>query len=217
MKVTSLLLIASLELATTAPAALMNLNYSGSFGPNTTLGGTALGTETPFSIVATFDSASGIDPSPSPGVAVFAASSFTIVLNGQTYTASPSLSLNVLLLDPTSHYNPNNYEAGFYAGDLSAGFNSFYTTAIPTFSALSPTPTVMSGWYENNVTPYTIALEGVTGGLAINDVGTSPFTAEISSVPEPVNVALGVFGVVFAGVAVGRRLRVRARVGPTTP
>ena len=34
---------------------------------------------------------------------------------------------------------------------------------------------------------------------------------QLTAVPEPTNVALGVFGVVFAGVAVGRRLRVRAR------
>jgi hypothetical protein len=31
----------------------------------------------------------------------------------------------------------------------------------------------------------------------------------VSAVPEPINVALGVFGGVFAGVAVVRRLRAR--------
>ncbi len=37
------------------------------------------------------------------------------------------------------------------------------------------------------------------------------WSLQLTAVPEPINVALGVFGVVFAGVAVGRRLRARAR------
>ena len=41
---------------TAAQAGLFNLNYTGSFKSDTTLGGTALGADTPFSMTATFDS-----------------------------------------------------------------------------------------------------------------------------------------------------------------
>jgi len=43
-----------------ADAATLLLNFSGEFGPTTTLGGTALGADTPFTFTASFDSTAGI-------------------------------------------------------------------------------------------------------------------------------------------------------------
>ena len=47
--------------------------------------------------------------------------------------------------------------------------------------------------------------QNITGALQLND-------GEIVPVPEPINVALGIFGVVFAGVAGFRRLRNRCGI-----
>ena len=52
-----------------AEAAMLTLNFSGEFGPTTTLGGTALGANTAFTFAATFDSTMGTTVN--TGVAIF--------------------------------------------------------------------------------------------------------------------------------------------------
>ena len=48
--------------------------------------------------------------------------------------------------------------------------------------------------------PYTFALDGGVGNLVVNDLGSAPFTAEITAaVPEPGQWAM--MGLTFCGVA----------------
>lgn len=56
---------------------------------------------------------------------------------------------------------------------------------------------------------WSLALNLPSGNSVENTLQS--WSLEIGSVPEPINVALGVFGAVFAAVAVGRRLRTKAQ------
>ena len=68
MKRTLFVLTASLGLAVAAPATMLTLNCTGTFGPMTTLGGTVFGADTPFSYHATFDSTTDVYGNPDQGV-----------------------------------------------------------------------------------------------------------------------------------------------------
>lgn len=201
MKLNTLLLTASLGLAVPAPATMMYLNYTGSFGPTTTLGGVPLGAETPFSIKAGFDSAANIFPDPNAtGVGFFSATSFSISLLNATYTAAPAPTLNVGLGNPVVPMG--SYAAGIQdTGD--SGFLSLFSAATPAFSASAPTPSILSGFkttLDLIQAPLIIALDGGAGNLDIKDFGrTSPFTAELTAVPEPGQWAM--MGVTLCGVA----------------
>ena len=201
MKRTLLLLTASLGLAVAAPAEMLTLNYAGSFDPTTTLGGTALGVDTPFSLHATFDSTANLT-SDQPGKGVFPVTSFSLLLGGTAYTAAPQAGLNVLLLDQA--YGWGGYAAGLYIPDGTSGFLTLFSTATPGFTVNALTPTVLSGFMENDSnTPYIITLAGAAGDLAINGVNPDGITADITpytaTVPEPGQWAM--MGLAFVGVA----------------
>ena len=78
MKLTTLILTASLGLATTTPAAILTLHETGVFGPTTTLNGVAFGVDTPFDFHATFDSTT--DLYAVGGAGLFSIGSFFILL-----------------------------------------------------------------------------------------------------------------------------------------
>jgi len=208
MKLNILLLTASLGLAVSAPAALYTLNYTGSFGPTTTLGGTPLGgTSTPFSLHAMFNSADAVFSF--PGIAIYPTTSFSIFLQGHgTYTAAPATALNVLLEDPRIL---GYYVAGITDSGDTTGFTSFYLGALPAFSADAPTASVLVGLNHNNIDGHlTIALDGGAGNLVVNDLGGGPFTAEIAVVPEPGQWAMMGVTLLGAGGFVVRQRRAKA-------
>ena len=169
-----------------APAGgdnMLTLNYSGYFGPTTTLGGTVIPDNTAFSFAATFNAAAPI--SSETGVALFSASSFSIVIGTTSYTASQPADLAVGLFDPRA---VGAYAAGVYTAD---GVHNLtvYSGATPAFQTDNPTATEFSGNVGNVIVGLSglqIALDGVTGGLVINDFGSGVFTANLTtSVPEP--------------------------------
>ena len=51
-----------------AEAANLALDVTGQFGPTTTLNGTPLGTNTPFSFHAVFDPLDNVNPTPAPAI-----------------------------------------------------------------------------------------------------------------------------------------------------
>ena len=61
-------------------AANLALDVTGQLGPTTTLGGTLLGTNTPFSFHAVFDPADNVNPT--PGAGYFRPTEFTIEIAG---------------------------------------------------------------------------------------------------------------------------------------
>lgn len=206
---TSLLCALALLAATASShaAALLTLNYSGTFGPTTTLGGSpfGVGTTTPFSFAATFNPAAPV--SSVPGYAAFTASSFTILIKGTTYTATTPSALTVLLADPRAFPPPTSlYVVALNTGKPTFVLSSFFTGAAPTFYADTPTPTVFSGFDNQQLDEgFQIALDGVFGGLVINDlVGTS--AATLSAVPEPSEWAAISFTVIGLAYAAKRRL-----------
>ncbi len=205
MKINTLILTASLGLAVTAPAAMMNLNYSGSFGPTTTLNGVPLGgSVNPFSLVATFDPAVSFPAGPG---ASFPITDLQIHLLGGNYTAAPAPNLNVGLLN-----QGGRYLAGLFGQGPGSGFGSVFATATPPYSAVAPTPSLLSGYVSSGLGQglYTITLNGGAGDLVVNDLGDSPFTAELTAaVPEPSQWAMMAVTLLGAGGYGLRRWRNR--------
>ena len=190
-------------LTTSARADLMTLNYSGYFGPTSTLGGTAFGVDTAFSLTGIFNTDSLV--SFGTGLSSFTLDSFSMVINGTGYTGSPSAGLFVGLADPRFS---GCYAVGLGTSDLNRSIGSQYSTSTPAFLADSPTSIVFSDYTETNDTGnFQIALTGVDGGLVVNDEGAQNFTASITpaAVPEPSTFALIGLGVI--GLAAYRRKR----------
>jgi len=171
-----------------ACADLLTLDYSGFFGRNTTLGGTAFGSATAFSLAATCNTDSII--SQATGHAEYAVTSFSIVINGTTYTGSPTAGLNISLGDPRWD---SNYFISIDDAAHNEVFFSAFSGATPDFLADTPTTAELTGYkgsdWNNN---YNIALDGVVGGLVFKDLAAAPMTASITttSVPEPSTFAL---------------------------
>ena len=169
-------------LMSSAHAAMVTLNYSGSFDPTSTLGGTAFGADTPFTIHATFDSTQ--DVYPVVGVGIFNIQSLSVQLPSGSYTAQPGGNM-VQLMDLT----------GFWANDVviwssSGSIQSLFSAATPNFSADVPVASALSGafWNLTGSNPYDIVLDGAQGDLVIKGFGAGPFTADITdtaAVPEP--------------------------------
>ena len=180
--------LAALTIAsTTAQAGLFNFNNTGSFGSSTTLGGVALGADTPYSLTATFDDASvGFS-----GFDQFPVTALSLNLTGHgTYTAIPDSNLTVYL----------SSSGGYRAGLINSTAGS---SSNVSFSSSTPSPTIFSNFQGlSDSFPYGISLVGVSGGLSIQSFGATPMTASITAVPEPAEyaavtgLALGVFALV---------------------
>jgi hypothetical protein len=197
--------LAALALTTTAAqASLFDLNYAGSFDSLTTLGGTALGADTPFSITATFDS-SVKDLQRAGHSALYPITALTLSLNGTTYTSSDNSSLTVFLSD--ARYFAN--WAGLYGAsgyDYKSFVSSFDNISNINFDVTASTlsATTFSSSNFNLSYGYSFGLAGVPGGLVISNFGASTVTASVAPtpVPEPseyaavVGLALGVFALV---------------------
>ena len=188
--------LAALTIAsTTAQAGLFNFNNTGSFGSSTTLGGVALGADTPYSLTATFDDASvGFS-----GFDQFPVTALSLNLTGHgTYTAIPDSNLTVYLS------SSGGYRAGLINSTAGFGYvGSFSSSSNVSFSSSTPSPTIFSNFQGlSDSFPYGISLVGVSGGLSIQSFGATPMTASITAVPEPAEyaavtgLALGVFALV---------------------
>lgn len=201
-----LAVLAALAVAATATRASVFLteHLTGSLPADTTLGGTALGADTPYSITATFDA----DPAANlyPGNLGFGAypfTSFSITLDGiGTFAGVPGSYPAAIFFD----LNYAQSGAGILAGNGNIGHT--FSGVSSAFDATAPspvtfTPPSISYISGEDVTP--ISLLGVTGGLVVPPVsdtrGATP-TASITAVPEPseyaavAGLALGVFALV---------------------
>jgi hypothetical protein len=201
-----LLVIASLTLmfaaaaSNRAEAGTLIENFSGSFGPTTTLNGTALGSDTNFSFQATFDSTAGTVVT--PGVATFATSvTFNIAGHG-TYTTAPG-GISVILTDPSFPQLPGDFGVGLSTSTAGAFWGAAFASASPAFTVGTVAPTVFSNYLEYVIDPpLAITLTG-GGSLVINDFGTTAATASLTSaaVPEPAALIVAAEAVLLVGVA----------------
>ena len=106
-------------------------------------------------------------------------------------------------------------------GSATAGFTSFTFSDTGTAGIHSITGTAgspLTGTYQPDGANLNTSFTGNPNGkwtlyfadMATGGGNSSPtlvnWSLDITAVPEPINVALGVFGVVFAGMAAGRRL-----------
>ena len=174
-------------------------NLTGSLGANSTLGGTPLGSDTPFSLTAIFDASLDLDPTVGQGR--YSISSLSVTLAGHgTFTGIPSASLNVFLFDSLA-FQP---AAGLANETLSMFYLPFFNTVTSPYSADAPTPVEFSafGGYFPTTFSYQLDLAGVPGGLVITEFGSAIPTASITAVPEPsgyvalAGLALGAFALV---------------------
>ena len=188
MKRTLFLLTASLGLAATpgAWAAVMILNYTGSFGPNTTLGGTPLGVDTPFAIHATFDTTANLyadEFGGGTGVGAFAIQALGIQVGPGDYTVGSLDGLTAFLSDPGSAFNM--YVVGIVNLSTASASVSGFNIATPPFLGEAPTASVLSDYVASEGYGLSLSL-GLSGDLVIKDFGAGPFTADLTAaVPEP--------------------------------
>ena len=206
IRATHLLVMASLTLMSAAAASnraeagSLVENFSGAFGPTTTLGGTALGSETNFSFQATFDPTAGTIVE--GGVATFAASLSINIAGHGTYTSAPG-SVSVILTDPSFPGLPGDYGVGLSTSTAGFFFGAAFASASPAFTVETVAPTVFSS-YLMYVTNLSLAIELTSGGsLVINDNGTTAATASLTSaaVPEPAALIVAAEAVLLLGGA----------------
>jgi hypothetical protein len=183
-----------------AEAGSLIENFSGAFGPTTTLDGTALGSDTNFSFQAAFNSTAGTVVT--TGVATFATSlSITIAGHG-TFTSAPG-AIDVILVDPSYPGLQGNYGVGLSTSTAGAFFGAAFASASPAFTVATVAPTAFSSYLEYVVdVPLTIGLTG-GGSLVINDFGTTAATASVTTaaVPEPAALIVAAEAVLLVGVA----------------
>ena len=207
MKINNLLrLLAFTAFATSAAqAGLFDLNYTGSFNSTTTLGGVALGADTPFSMVATFDGSPYYEQhAPNvPWTFYFHITAFSLTLGGNTYTKDNNGTFGVAL----SRYNSVTAvfigDNGSCCGGISAEFDIL---ANPSFDFTHPSPYNFVA-YLDNPSGGLLLLNGVPGGLGFTGLGSTRPTASITAVavPEPAEYA------VVTGFAIGVFALVRRR------
>jgi hypothetical protein len=199
-----LLVVTSLTFAAAASdraeAGPLIENFSGVFGPTTTLDGTALGSDTNFSFQATFDPAAATIVE--RGVATFATSMSINIAGHGTFTSAPG-AVDVVLTDPSFLGLPGKYGAGLSTPTAGFFFGAAFDSASPAFTVDTVAPTVFSS-YREYVTDLPLTIELTSGGsLVINDNGTAPATASLTSaaVPEPAALIMVAEAVLLLGVA----------------
>ncbi len=180
-------------------------NFSGYFGPSTTLDGTALGgSETAFTFTAAFDPSAGTELA--TGAAVFATTASIEIAGHGTFTAST----DVFLVDPRFE-GASVYAVGLSDSTASAFFGGVFAAAAPAFTVESVVPTTFQSFleYSNALVgdlPFTLNLNG-GGTLVINDSGTTMATASLTAVPEPAALIGASQAVLLLGLAFRLRRR----------
>lgn len=169
-----------------ANAANLALDLTGEFGPTTTLDGTPLGANTPFSFHAVFDPLDNVNPT--PGAGYFRPTQFTIEIAGHgTFAAVPNVDLNVVVLDPTYHLNV--YAVGLVTSAGTPFFLQTYSAVATPFNPSTLTPTTFLEFLGTldsfDEAPYVIPLGAGAGSLAIHDFGGAVPSASLVAVPEP--------------------------------
>jgi hypothetical protein len=188
-----------------ADAAMLMLNFSGEFGPTTTLGGTALGADTAFTFAATFDTTTGI--SKGTGVEIFPTVATFNISGFGTFTSVAGADVYVGLADPTSN-SAKVYEAVLTNGAITHDFGAAYSTATPPITAANPAPTVFSGLFSSGgFLNLTIPLQGGAGDLVVKDLAAAGEIATITAatVPEPASLTLSAMGLALVGFVAWRR------------
>ncbi len=194
-----------------ADASSLTLSFSGEFTSTTTVGGTALGANTPFTYTAVFDSTTGIPIG--TGVEEFLTVATFNISGVGTFTSAAGDDLYVGLADPTSN-TAHDYEAVLTNLAATADFGAAYKTATPSFTAPDPVPTTFSDFVASGGRlPFTIALAGGAGDLVVaglvNGAPTPTASIALSSVPEPATLTLSGIGMALVGVAGWYRSRSR--------
>jgi hypothetical protein len=198
--VTSLTLIFAAAASNRAEAGSLIENFSGEFGPTTTLGGTALGSVTNFSFQATFDPTTGTKVE--GGVATFAASLSINIAGHGTFTSAPG-AVWAVLTDPSFAGLPGDYGVGLSTSTAGFFLGAEFASASPAVTVETVAPTIFSS-YVNYVRNVPLTIELASGGsLVINDNGTTPATASLTSaaVPEPTVLIVAAEAVLLVGVA----------------
>ena len=140
-----LLPVLALGLATSAPATLLSLNISGAFDPTSTLGGTAFGKETPFTMRAEFDPCANHLPSGSRE-GEYSLTALHITIQGfPTYAATPSALTGLVAMFAAPCFKaPGIYYVG--VGCLgSGGLAAIFAAATPAFDPSACGLSVFSG------------------------------------------------------------------------
>jgi hypothetical protein len=182
---------------------IINSHTTGQFGPTSTLGGVAFGTDTGFSFDAQYDISSSL------GFAAYPMRSFSITLESYgTFTMGSDGLSSIILLAPNS---AGNLFSGL--GDVSTGkgfayiFSNLIVTSGTSFELVDPVDFLVE-------LPFNIPLTGVTGGLVVNDFGEGGQafpTATFTVVPEPGEyAAVAAVGLVAFGSFRTLRRRERA-------
>jgi hypothetical protein len=117
--ITSLTLMFAATASNRAKAGSLVEDFSGAFGPTTTLDEIALGSETTFRFQASFDPMAGTKVE--PGVATFATSLAINITGHGTYTTTPG-AVDVVLTDPSFPQLAGRY--GTALSTSAAGFSS---------------------------------------------------------------------------------------------
>ena len=113
------------------------------------------------------------------------------------YGASGFNNITLAMSGVTDIHGVSAPTTGTYAADGRANYtSSTRANTLDVFSGVNPN----GGW--------TLSFQDMS---ALEVATLTSFSVNITAVPEPINVALGVFGAVFAAVAVGRRLRTKAQ------
>jgi hypothetical protein len=189
-----------------ADAGTLAMNFSGEFGPTTTLDGTALGADTAFSFTATFDSTAGIEFA--TGTYIYATDVTIDIAGHGVHTSVPGSDLYVGLEDPTSGLP--GYGVVLTNKAVTKDFGAAFSTATPAFTADAPAPTTLSGLIDaGGFLHLTIALDGGAGDLVVNDLVPSVASASITAaaVPEPTTLTLSAAGLLILGVGAAIRRR----------
>ncbi|MEN9674555.1 MAG: hypothetical protein RIS76_451, partial [Verrucomicrobiota bacterium] len=199
--------IALVGLAGHLNAQIFNSHTTGQFGPNSTLGGVAFGTDTGFSFDAQFDISSSL------GFGFYQMRSFSITLESYgTFTMGSDGLSSIILLGPNSGADLIFVLiSGLVDVSTEKGFAYIFSNGITTsgtsFELVNPIGLEVE-------LPFNIPLTGVTGGLVVNDFGEGGQafpTATFTLVPEPGEyAAVAAVGLVAFGSFRTLRRRERA-------
>jgi len=204
---TLVLPVLALGLAASAQATLLTLNMSGSFGPTSTLDAIAFGAETPFTLQAEFDtSAPAIPPGFGMPINRYPLTGLDITIQGYgTYVGTPAALSDLM----AAFADPNFAANGFYIVGLTSssdgGLTPDFASVTPVFNVNAPGPAVFSGGTAQLAAlPIAIELDGLAGGLVINDLGGQALTASVvaASVPEGGQMAMTCLGLLGLGAMV---------------